>query len=109
MRNVLTPVASAATSSSRIAAQARPMRECSSPRNASTSDDQIDEQQVPVLQLVLAPRDVASGRGGSYGCGTLVEWSAGSTAVPRLPFVMPSALFAANWMISPNPSVTIAR
>ena len=68
---VLTPVACAATSSSRIAAQARPSRELSSRWNSDDHDDDEHQQQVPVLQLVQAPGDVRSARGGSPGAAPL--------------------------------------
>ena len=94
------PVACAATSSSRIAAQARPSREFSSRLNritmiaiSTSSRYQYPRALSPQVRLI-GPMWIPGG---------------GMSNAPRGPLVKPLALLAMTRMISPKPSVTIAR
>ena len=94
---VLTPISSAASSSSRTAAHARPTRLFSSRVNTKMT-----------MRMTVNPRY-------QYGFAFSTENSKGPKLGGRAILLMPrgppnqSELFAVMRMISPNPSVTIAR
>ncbi len=100
-RVVLTPVACAAISSSRMAAQARPVRDCSSARNSTTTTMMMISSRYQYCSW-FSPNSKRTNPRLMTGCGTCGDG-------PRVELVTPSALIATMRTISPKPSVTIAR
>ena len=101
-RNVGTPMISAASSSSRIATQARPTRLRSRFRTPNTIR-MITVSAEPVVRLARrSPRRAACRP-------AYVPGGCGIGGMPRWPCRMPSLLAATIRIISAKPSVTIAR
>ena len=111
MRTVFTPIISAATSSSRMAIQARPMRERSRLRAMMMPMTSRTKPRYTALMPWIAPNLRPKKLGGSIGLmpsGPPVRFAFSSRIGPNEKFTFTRFLKTMG-TISPKPRVTIAR